>query len=152
MRHGFDARRQPQQHPPRAGSGRRLRLARPVEDDECAGLRSRAQLFLRLVVAVEDDLLAGNLRRARERELAERGDVRAGAFLREQPQQRDVRERLGPVDDERARSGLAVRTHLAPDRLLAVDEQRRPMLLREPRRGHAAERQLAAFDPRGCGK
>src|SRR3954469_19546364 len=42
--------------------------------------------------------------------------------------------------------------HLAPDRALAVDDQRRPMLLGELRRPHAAERQLAVLDARGFGK
>ena len=152
VRHGFDARRQPYEHAAHAGRGRRLRLARPVEDDERADLRSRAQLLLRLVVAVEDEPLAGNPGRPRERELAERGDVGAGSLLREQPEQRDVRERLRPVDDERGRRGLAVRTHLAPDRLLAVDEQRRPVPTRQLARAKTTERELAVLDPCGLGK
>ncbi len=101
---------------------------------------------------MEDEPLSGNLRRPRERELAERGDVGAGSLLGEQPQQGDVRERLRAVDDERARRGLPVRTNLAADRLLAVDEERRPMLVCQPRGRHTAERELAALDPRRLGK
>ena len=72
--------------------------------------------------------------RLRERELAERRDVGADALLGEQPQQRDVRERLRPVDDERAGRGLAVRARLRADRLLAVDDERRPVLRRRAAR------------------
>ena len=109
VRDGLDARRQAHEHAPHAGGRRRLRLTGRIEDDERIRLRSRAQLLLRLVVAVEDEPLARNSRRPRERELAERRDVGADALLAEQPQQRDVRERLRPVDDERARRGLAIR-------------------------------------------
>ena len=152
VRHGLDSRRQADEDAPHSRRGRRLRLARRVENDERACLRGRPQLLLRLVVAVEDEPLARDPRRPRERELAEGRDVGAGSLLREQPQQRDVRERLRPVDDERARRGLAVRLHLAPDRSLAVNEERRPVLVGELRRAYAAEGQLAVLDQRGFGK
>ena len=76
--------------------------------------------------------LAGDAGGLRERELAERRDVGADTLVGEHAQQRDVRERLRPVDDERARRGFAVRARLRADRLLAVDEERRPVLRREP--------------------
>ena len=101
---------------------------------------------------MEDEPFAGNPRRLRERELAERRDVGADALLREQPQQRDVRERLRAVDDERARRRVAVRANLRADRLLAVDDERRAELLRERARASSAERQLAGIDPRTLGE
>ena len=77
MRHCLDARRQADEDAPHSRGGRRLRLARRVEDDERARLRGRPQLLLRLVVAVEDEPLARDPRRPRKRELAERRDVGA---------------------------------------------------------------------------
>ena len=68
---------------------------------------ARAELLVRLVVAVEEDPLAGDLRGLREGELAERRDVGADALVGEHAQQRDVRERLRPVDDERAGAAAA---------------------------------------------
>ena len=153
VRHGLDARRQPHEHAAHAGRGRRLRLARPVEHDERARLGRGAQLLVRLVVAVEDEPLAGDAGRLRERELAERRDVGADSLLREQPQQRDVRERLRPVDDERAGRSLAVRRapgsgSCARSRRAAASRARPPARLAR----HTAERQLAVLDPRGLGK
>src|SRR5438132_275614 len=113
--------------------------------------RGRAELLLRLVVAVEDQPLPGNPRRPREGELAERRDVRAGSLLREQPQERDVRERLRPVDDEHPGRGLAVGLHLAPDGALAVHEQRRAVPARQLARAQTTQRELAVFDQRGLG-
>jgi hypothetical protein len=146
VRHSLDARRQSHEHAPHARDGRCFGLAGRVEDDERAGLRGRAQLLLRLVVAVEHEPLAGNSRRPRERELAEGRDVGADSLLREQPQQGDVRERLRPVDDERARRSLAVGLHLAPDRALAVHEQRRAVPIRELARAQTTQRELAVLD------
>jgi hypothetical protein len=152
VRHGLDARRQTNEHAPHARSGRCFGLARRVEDDERAGLRGRPQLLLRLVVAVEHEPLAGDPRRPRERELAERRDIGAGSLPREQPQQRDVRESLRPVDDERAGRGLAVRLHLAPDCALAVHEERRAMPVCQLAGANTAQRELAVLDQRGFGK
>ena len=121
-------------------AARALRLVGRVEHDERAGLRGGPQLLVRLVVAVEEQAVAGEPGRARERELAERRDVGADALLGEHAQQLDVRERLRPVDDQRVRRGVAVGARLRAQRLLAVDEERRPVLVREPRDGHAAER------------
>jgi len=55
------------------------------------------------------------------------------------------RERLRAVDDEGLRRGGPVRPRLRADRLLAIDDERRPVLGRELRRGDAAERQLAVL-------
>ena len=88
----------------------------------------------------------------REAQLAERRDVRADPLLREQPQDRHVRERLRAVDDERVGRGRAVRARARPDRLLAVDDERRPELVRERGRADAAERQLAVVDVSGVGE
>jgi hypothetical protein len=97
---------------------------------------------------VEHDPLAGNPGGPRERELAEGRDVSADAFFRKQPEERDIRERLRPVDEERTRRRLPVRMHVRADRLRAVDDERRPVFLREPRRGHTPDRELLTLDPR----
>jgi hypothetical protein len=76
----------------------------------------------------------------------------ADVQIREQAQHRDVREGLRPVDDQRIRRRLAIRAHLAPDRLLAVDEQRSPVPIRQLTRADAAESELAALDPRALWK
>ena len=62
-------------------------------------------------------------RARREGELAECRDVGTEALVREHPQERDIRERLRPVHDERPGRGVAVGPSLRPDRLLAVDER-----------------------------
>ena len=82
VRDGLDPRRQADEDTPHTRGGRRLRLAGRVEDDERSGLRSRAQLLRRLVVAVEDEPLARDPRGLCEGELAERGDIGAGSLLR----------------------------------------------------------------------
>src|SRR5581483_11715224 len=87
-------------------------------------------------------------RRPRERELAERRDVGADALLGEDAEDRDVRERLRPVDDECTRRRARIRTRLRTDRLLAVHDERRAVLRGEPLRGHAADRERAALDAR----
>ena len=66
------------------------------------------QLLVALVVAVHDDPLALDPGAPRELELAERRDVGAEALGREQPQERDVRERLQAVERERLGRRLAV--------------------------------------------
>ena len=147
MRHGLDARRQPDEDAAHACGRRRLGLAGSVEHDERAGFRGSPQLRFRLVVAVEHDPLAGDLGGPRERELAEGRDVGADAFFREQPELRDVRERLRPVDEERTRRLLAVRAHLRADRLRAVDEERRPVPFRQLSCMQTTDRELAALDP-----
>ena len=101
---------------------------------------------------MEDDPLAGNARGPRERELAEGGDVGAHVLFREQPEQGDIRERLRPVDEDRTRRRLAIRAHLAPDGLLAVDDERRAVPVRQLARAKTTQHQLAAFDQRGFRK
>jgi hypothetical protein len=101
---------------------------------------------------VEEDPVAWNPRSRGERQLAERRDVGADPLLGEDAEQRNARERLRPVDDERVGRGVAIRARLRPDRLLAVDDERRPMLGRQLGRGDTAERQLAVLGPGGMGK
>ena len=86
----------------------------------------------------------------RELELAERRDVGAEALLGEQPQERDVRERLRPVDDERVRRGVAVRARRRAERLLAVDDERRAELVGELEARRRRRRELAAVDRARC--
>ena len=77
MRVRLDAGRHADEHAPHAGRGGPRRLVERVEHDERARLGRRAQLLVRLVVAVHDEPLALEPGRARERELAERRDVGA---------------------------------------------------------------------------
>ena len=142
VRVGLDAGRDADERTPDARSGGALRLVRRVEHDERAGLRRGRELLVGLVVAVDDEPVAREPGRPRERELAERRDVRAEPLLGEQPQQRDVRERLRPVDDERVGCGRAVRACARPQRLLAVDDERRSELLRQ-RASPAARRAVS---------
>ena len=152
VRDRLDARRQPDEHASHAGRGRRAGSSGASSTTVAPASAAAAQLLVRLVVAVEEDALAGDARRLREGELAERRDVGADALVGEHPQQRDVRERLRPVDDERVRRGVAVRARLRADRLLAVDDERRPVLGRELGRGDAAERELAVRRSGGIGE
>ena len=99
--------------------GRARGLVERVEDDERAGLGRGRQLLVGLVVAVHEQPLARDPGPLRERELAERGDVGADALLGEQPHQRDVRERLRPVDDERVRNGPLEQSRPLAERALA---------------------------------
>ena len=101
----LDSRRDADDDAADAGGGRAPGLVERVEDDERAGLGRRAQLLVRLVVPVHEQPLALDPRPLCERELAQRGDVRAEPLLGEQAHQRDVGERLRPVDDERVRHG-----------------------------------------------
>ena len=88
----------------------------------------------------------------REAELAERRDVGADALLGEQAEQRDVRERLRPVDDERVGRGRAVGAGVGAERRLVVDDERAPVRGDELGRGDAAERERAAVDRGGVGE
>src|SRR6266550_3758214 len=108
-------------------------LVRSVEHHGDTERRGSAKLLVGLVVAVEQDLLARDSGGLCEFELAERRDIGSDALLAEHPQQGDVRERLRPVHDERSRSSVRVRARLCANGLLAVDDERRPVLLREPR-------------------
>ena len=66
------------------------------------GRGGRLELVVALVVAVHDEAVAGDARPpGRSADLAERRDVGAEPLLGEEPQERDARERLRPVADER---------------------------------------------------
>ena len=152
VRDRLDAGREAHEHPPHTGGRGALRLVRRVDHDRGVRLRRGPELLVRLVVAVEEQPVAGNAGAPRERQLAERRDVRADPLAGEDAQHLDVRERLRPVRDQRVRSGGAIGARLRPQRLLAVDEQRRPVLGREPRDGHSADRELAVVDAGGDGE
>ena len=150
VRHGLDSRRQADEDAPHARRGRRLRLARRVENDERACLRGRPQLLLRLVVAVEDEPLARDPRRPRERELAEGRDVGARSLLREQPQ-RARRSRTPSSRRRRARPARPRGTpapgsgSFARSRRGAASRTRRRAPLRVRRRGSARRPRPARF-------
>jgi hypothetical protein len=99
---------------------------------------------------VHDQLCAGEPRGARERELTRRGDVGADPLLAQEAEHCDVGERFRAVEDAPALAGGASQPpSLCAERLLAVDDERRPEALRELVGGETAEPQLAAFDTRG---
>src|SRR5207302_257511 len=77
---------------------------------------------------------------------AEGRDVGADALLTEQAEQRDVRERLRPVDDQRVGRRAGVSAGAGAERRLAVDDERRAELVRELRGPHAADGELARLD------
>jgi hypothetical protein len=95
---------------------------------------------------MEDELLAGEAGALRELELAQRGHVCTEPFRGEEPQQRDVRERLRPVDDECFRFHARVRARTRENSIPAVHEQRRPELRCERGRACAADDELAVLD------
>ena len=152
VREGLDARRQPHEDAPHAGIRGAARLVGRVEHDRRSRLGRGAELLVRLVVAVEEEPLAGDAGGAGEGELAEGRDVGPEALVREHLQERDVRECLRPVDQEGIRRGFSIGPRLRADRLLAVDEQGRPVHGREPRSRDAAELELAVGDACGVGE
>jgi hypothetical protein len=79
---------------------------------------------------------------AREGELTLGGDVGTDALVAQQPEQRDVRERLRAEEDaavvsDRGTEGACVRAQ----RLLAEDDEGRPVLRGEALDGETAERE-----------
>ena len=148
VRLGLDSRGEPDEHGLDACLLGPPDLLQCVEHDERAGPSGRLQLAVRLVVPVEHEAFARDPGAQRKLELPERGHVCAEPLGCEQAQQGDVGERLRPVDEQRARRCLPVRAHLIADRALAVDDERRPVPMRELARAHPAERQLACLDPR----
>jgi hypothetical protein len=147
VRVGLDPGRDAHEHPSHSGRGCALDLLQRVEYDESGTcLRGGSQLVVALVVAVHHDPLGRDAGPERELELAEAGHIRAEPLVGKQAQQRGVREGLGPVGDERARRGAAVRGRLLAQRGLAVDEERRPVLVRQLGGADAAERELASGD------
>ena len=88
----------------------------------------------------------GNPRADGEAELAEGGDVGAEPLGGEEPEQGDVGERLDAVGEESIRRSEAIRLRAGVKRLLAVDEERRAVLLGEGRRSHPSQRKLSGLD------
>jgi hypothetical protein len=128
-------------------------LVERIEDHEAhAGLGRRGELLVALVVAVQDDALGGHPGLQSEGQLAECRDVRAEPLGGEEAQQRDVRERLDAVGDQRACRRGQVRGGAGTERLLAVDEERRAVFLSECRGRYAANGQLAALERGALGE
>jgi hypothetical protein len=153
VRVGLDSRSDPNEHALDARCCRTLDLVECVENDEAgSGLGGRPKLFVALVVPVHDDSLAGHTGSERVLELAERRDVGAEPFISEQPQQRDVGERLGAIEDQRIGRSLAVGPGEREDRPLAIGDERRPVLVRESRGRNAADRELAPLDRGAVGE
>ena len=148
-----DAERDAHEHALDAHVGGHRYLVGGVHDDRCGLGGGVAEKRVALVVPVHDELDAGEAGRAREGELARRGDVGADALLEEQAEHCDVRKRLGAVEDTATFAyGSHERSSLLPERLLAVDDDRRPEALRQLGRANPAEPQLARLDARRSGK
>jgi poly-gamma-glutamate capsule biosynthesis protein CapA/YwtB (metallophosphatase superfamily) len=82
----LDPGRHAHEHAADTGAGGALDLVERVEHDEPGpSLRGSLKLVVVLVVAVDDQALAGNARAPREHELAEGRGVRAEPLLREEP-------------------------------------------------------------------
>ena len=146
VRRGVDTRCDPDERTRDSRGRGALRLVGGVEHDEGSELACEPQLFVGLVVAVNHDAVAAEPRRLRERELAERRDIRTEALLGEQAQQRHVREGLRPVDHRRVAHGAPDEARTLAQRALAVDDERRAELIRERARGQAADHELAGRD------
>ena len=139
---GVDAERDADEHALDTRVGRKPRLVGSVEHDRRPARRRAVQERAVLVVSVDDQLLAVEPGRARERELALGGDVRADALVSEQSQHRDVGECLRAEEDAAVLAdGRAERPRARANRLLAEDDERRPVLLRERRGTHSADRE-----------
>ena len=148
----FDPGRDADQSPRDSGRPGAFDLLERVEDDERSGGRSSCELFVRLVVPVYDDVLAGDPRRLGEPKLAERRHVGADSLLGKDPHDRDVREGLRPINDGRIRCGLPVAAGGRPQGLLVVDHERAPVRAHELGGRDAAKRENAAVDPGRVGE
>ena len=135
-----------------AGGGRPRRLVGRIEDDERLGLGRRGELLVGLVVPMHEQPFACDAGAPRERQLAQRRDVGTKPLLGEQPHQRDVRERLRPVDDERVRYGSLEHPRPLAEHLLGVDDERRPEPLRQLGAGDPVELQHARSDAGSAGE
>ena len=113
---GLDAERDPDEHPVDTHRRRPFGLAVPVEDDRCSPGRAARSSSSDFAFPVYDELLACEPGGARERELAERGHVRADALTCKEAKYGHVRERLRPVED--GVSGAAVRISRARARIV----------------------------------
>ena len=143
-----DARSDADEHGSNACRFRPRNLVERIDDHDCPGLGRRLELFVGLVVAMEQDPLALHACAQRELELTARGDVGPQTLPGEEPEQRDVGERLRPVHDERFGIHSRIRARPGENRLPAVHEERRAELLREGRRTDSAHHELAVLD--GC--
>ena len=143
---GVDAERDAHEHALDTGGGGDLRLVGRVEDDRRTLRGCLAEERLVLVVAVDDDLVAAEPGRARERELAGRGDVGADPLLAQEAQDGHVGERLRAEGDVPAGRRVAQRPRPRPQRLLAVDDERGAELRRELRCANPTEHELAPLD------
>ena len=153
VRVGLDSRRDARKHALHRRGACTVELLDRVEHDiGGAGFRGRAQLLVRLVVAVDDEPLGRNTGGLGEPELAQCRDVGAQPFFRQEPHDHDVRERLRSVDDECLRSGLAVGARPRTDRPFAIDDEWRAELARELGGGCTADRELAFVNRRAVGK
>jgi hypothetical protein len=87
-----------------------------------------------------------------ELQLAQGRDVRAEPLLGEEPKQRQVRECLDAVDDERVGRSLPVLACRGTKGLLAVGDKRRSELLGQRRSPDAAYGELARLDRSAIGE
>ena len=152
VRVGLDAGGHADERVRHARLARALDLVERVEHDERACLGRGSKLRVVLVVPVHDERVARDAGPLREPKLAERRDVGAEPFLGEQLHDRHVRERLRAVGEQRVGRGGPVRACARPNRRLAEDEQRRPVLPRQLGRANPAELELALVHGRGLGK
>ena len=148
-----DSERDPDEHPLDAGDPGELRLVMRIQHDRSALQRGLAQERLVLVVAVDDEVVTPEPGSTGEGELPRGGDVGPDPLLAEDAEDGEVGERLRAVEDSPVPSGRrAQRACLEPERLLAVDDERRPEALGELRRRHAPERERAPVGARGVGE
>ena len=152
VRVGVDAQRDADEDASNTRSCSEAGLVGRVEHDRRVLVGGVAEQRVVLVVPVHDDLGSGEPGAARERELACRGHVGADAFVVEQSQHGDVGKRLRSVEDTTLRTGCrSQRLRLSPNRLLAVDDERRAealgQLVRPARRRRQAHRRRSAPSP-----
>ncbi len=98
---------------------------------------------------MDDELVTRQAGGARERELAGGGDVRSHALLPQEAEQRDVRERLRAEEHTTASHRGAKGARAGANRVLAEDDERRPVLLGEVRCFEPAEREHACVHAGG---
>jgi hypothetical protein len=153
VRLGLDTGCDAEEHAAHARGGRPFHLLERIENDERgARVGCSAQLVVALVVPVDDQAVSAHTCAARELELAARRDGGADVDRREEAQQGHVRERLRPEHDQGAGRRAAVRADAGADRLLAVDDQRRPERRRELVCRKAADPQAAVGRLRRVGE
>ena len=150
---GVDAERHTDENAPDARTCRKPCLVRSVEHDRRPGGGRGVEERVVLVVAVDHERLAVEPRPQRERQLSPRRDVGANALLAEEPEKRDVGQRLRPeeqppvVADRRTE-----RPRARPKRRLAEDDERGAVLLGERLGGDPAEAERGPFEGGGVGE